>query len=292
MIKAKIKKITNYIMAREDDLSLEHRLILSALTIGIFAGLLGFVTNFFLTTSIIASMVPFSMAIVAYILYYFARFKKTYRIISILTAIFAIVGFSTIWVFNGGIDGPDMMLSLVFLILWIIIVPDKARKYILILFIGVNVFILLIQLYRPDLIATYPTEFARWIDNLISMIYSSVFIFFIIRFVHNNYTIKKKQVEESEQRFRSIIENSFDAITLLDINGTILYDSPSIIRINGYTVEERLGTNGFGRIHPDDVNRVKQSFGELTQIPGKSLSMEFSFLHKNGNYIQLNPFCS
>jgi PAS domain S-box-containing protein len=119
------------------------------------------------------------------------------------------------------------------------------------------------------------------------MIYSSVFIFFIIRFVHNNYTIKKRQVEESEQRFRSIIENSFDAIILLDKNGTILYESPSIVRINGYTVEERIGTNGFGRIHPDDVNRVKQSFGELTQIPGKSLSMEFSFLHKNGNYIQL-----
>ena len=287
MIKAIINKITNYILARDDDLSLEHQLVLSALTMGIFAGLLGFITNFFLTTSIIASLVPLSLAIVAYILYYFARFTKTYRIISILTAIFAIVGFSTIWVFNGGIDGPNMMLSLVFLILWIIIVPDKARKYIIILFIGVNVFILLIQLYRPDLIVTYPTEFARWIDNLISMIYSSVFIFFIIRFVHNNYTIKKRQVEESEQRFRSIIENSFDAIALLDVNGTILYETPSIVRINGYSVEERLGANGFGRIHPDDVIRVKQSFGELIQLSGKSIRMEFGFLHKNGNYIQI-----
>jgi uncharacterized protein YacL len=96
MIKAKITKITNYLIAREDDLSFEHRLLLSSLIIGIFIGLLGFVANFFLTTSIIASMIPCTLVIVACFFYYFSRFKNNYKIISILTAVFGILGISII----------------------------------------------------------------------------------------------------------------------------------------------------------------------------------------------------
>jgi hypothetical protein len=198
MIKSKIKKGINYILGSENNFSLEHRLLLSAIIIGAFIGFFGCIANIFLTNSLISSVIPFSLAILAVILYYFARFKNKYEKIALITAITGIIGISIVWIFNGGINGPNIMFSLVFLMLGLIVVSNKTKNFIIVFFILTNIFILLIQFYKPEIIVPYPTEFDRWIDILTSLIFSSIFIFFIIRFFHNNYTIERQRAEESE----------------------------------------------------------------------------------------------
>jgi PAS domain S-box-containing protein len=88
----------------------------------------------------------------------------------------------------------------------------------------------------------------------------------------------------SERRFRALIENSSDAVTLLDATGGIVYESPSSVRITGYTIEEQLGRNGFDVIHPDDRERAQSVFRILAQTPGGSANMEMRTLHKDGSY--------
>jgi PAS domain S-box-containing protein len=56
----------------------------------------------------------------------------------------------------------------------------------------------------------------------------------------------------SFQGFRSLIENSPDAISLIDTQGEILYNSASTIEIFGYHPEELLGRNCLELIHPED----------------------------------------
>jgi PAS domain S-box-containing protein len=71
---------------------------------------------------------------------------------------------------------------------------------------------------------------------------------------------ERKQAEEavrkSEERFRALVENSSEAIVLVDQAGGVLYQSPSAFRILGYTTEERLGRNAFELVHPDDLPRA------------------------------------
>ncbi len=64
-------------------------------------------------------------------------------------------------------------------------------------------------------------------------------------------------LQRSEQRFRALIENSFDAITLNSPDGTILYASPSAARVLGYSAAELTGTNAYALLHPDDIARIK-----------------------------------
>ncbi|MBD2579370.1 PAS domain S-box protein [Oscillatoria sp. FACHB-1406] len=60
-------------------------------------------------------------------------------------------------------------------------------------------------------------------------------------------------LRESEERFRSLIENALDIITILAPDGTIHYENPSVEKILGYAPPELIGTNFFTYIHPDDL---------------------------------------
>ena len=100
---------------------------------------------------------------------------------------------------------------------------------------------------------------------------------------------ERKQAEdkrkESERRFRSLIQNATDLITVLGEDGTISYESPTIERILGYLPEERIGNNAFDYLHPDDEDRSKKTFAEALDNPGQvQPPMEFRLRHKDGSW--------
>lgn len=88
----------------------------------------------------------------------------------------------------------------------------------------------------------------------------------------------------SETRFRGLIENSADGISLVDENGTILYYSPSASRILGYSFEELRGKSAFEMIHPNDVNYIQQLHQELSKQPRASITSRHRARHKNGTW--------
>ncbi len=82
----------------------------------------------------------------------------------------------------------------------------------------------------------------------------------------------RKQADEaqqqSEKRFRTLIENGADVISLINADGTVLYDSPSYQRMLGYGAEERVGQNTFELVHPDDREGLLSLFAGILQKPG------------------------
>ncbi|MGH9398522.1 MAG: PAS domain S-box protein [Terriglobia bacterium] len=98
-----------------------------------------------------------------------------------------------------------------------------------------------------------------------------------------------KQAEDavrlSENRFRALVENSTDAISLVDETGTVLYSSHAVSPIFGYSLEERVGKNIFELIHPEDRRQTLPLFQKLlTQPAGSSVSTVVRYLHKNGSW--------
>src|SRR5207247_4449126 len=66
-------------------------------------------------------------------------------------------------------------------------------------------------------------------------------------------------LRHSEEKFRTITENASDLIQILELDGTIRYQSPSLERMLGYTTEERLGRSMFDNIHTGDEHEVSQT---------------------------------
>ncbi|MBI5713451.1 MAG: PAS domain S-box protein [Chloroflexi bacterium] len=92
----------------------------------------------------------------------------------------------------------------------------------------------------------------------------------------------EKAVELSHKRFQSLIENSADAITLLDADGIAIYDSPAAPGMLGYGPDELIGQNVFTLIHPDDLPNVQDLFQNLLKTPDTRVNGTFRLRHKNG----------
>ncbi|MDQ3757428.1 MAG: EAL domain-containing protein [Actinomycetota bacterium] len=102
------------------------------------------------------------------------------------------------------------------------------------------------------------------------------------RIVEDGHRKSRAALEASERRFRALIEQSSDVVTVVDEAGTIVYDSPSSARVLGYGPEERIGRNGFEFVHPEDVAAVAEVFGRLTGNPGAVAQMELRAPHQDG----------
>ena len=94
----------------------------------------------------------------------------------------------------------------------------------------------------------------------------------------------QQKLRDSEERFRSLIENASDAISIIGRDGIVVYDSPSVERVLGYEPGSLVGTNAFNLIHPDDMASIAGSLGDWIDSPGKTSSMEARCLHNDGSW--------
>jgi len=94
----------------------------------------------------------------------------------------------------------------------------------------------------------------------------------------------EKRIIESEERFRSLVQNSSDIITILEADGTVRYVSPAVERVMGFKPEEQVGTNAFGSVHPDDREQALNTFAEVLKRPGLHPTLEFRVCHKDGSW--------
>ncbi|MBI4661442.1 MAG: PAS domain S-box protein [Verrucomicrobia bacterium] len=92
-------------------------------------------------------------------------------------------------------------------------------------------------------------------------------------------------LRENEQRFRALIENSSDGIVLLNAEGTLLYASPSITRMLGYSSAEVVGTKALTHVHEADLPSVAEQLESLLAKPGATVTAQFRRRHRNGAWL-------
>lgn len=97
----------------------------------------------------------------------------------------------------------------------------------------------------------------------------------------------EEALRKSEVWYRSLIELGTSVYAVLDAEGKVMYESPSVQRAYGWKPEELVGKNIFELVHPEDIERVQKVFGELLAKPGLVKTIELHFRHKDSSWLTL-----
>jgi PAS domain S-box-containing protein len=100
------------------------------------------------------------------------------------------------------------------------------------------------------------------------------------------------ELSHRERHYRGLIENATDLVTIISPDGTVLYKSPSLERLLGYTSDELVGRSSLEFIHPDDRVAARENIRRLADHPGTHIQAEYRFRHKDGSWRTFEALCS
>ncbi len=101
----------------------------------------------------------------------------------------------------------------------------------------------------------------------------------------------QQTVKQREEHFRALIEQSSDAICLLNAQGKILFAVPAVTRMFGYKVEEFVGQHAVDFIHTDDAQSYRDLLSNLLRAPNTTDISEFRFRHKDESLCWVEVAC-
>ena len=93
-----------------------------------------------------------------------------------------------------------------------------------------------------------------------------------------------KELEEKEYLYKTLVENTEAIYIVFDENLNIIYRSPLLEKITGYTPGEIHGNNIFELVHPQDKDLIHDFINEIKSKQGHPIPISFRLKLKNGNY--------
>ncbi|HEY4929434.1 MAG TPA: EAL domain-containing protein [Acidimicrobiales bacterium] len=110
-------------------------------------------------------------------------------------------------------------------------------------------------------------------------------LFFVIRMA--GATMEQKEeadgaVRLSEDRFRSLIQNSSDVTMIIDGEGIYSYLSPAVEQLLGYRPDELVGHRATDFVHRDDQEYMRTRLGADFQTSSGTAMLEFRMMRRDG----------
>ncbi|MBP7736133.1 MAG: PAS domain S-box protein [Spirochaetes bacterium] len=97
--------------------------------------------------------------------------------------------------------------------------------------------------------------------------------------------LKRRRIEEalreSEEKYRTLVENLNDVIYTLNARGDVTYISSGCTRLFSYAAEEIIGRNFRDFIYPDDYEAVYSQF--VKTMEGANTALEYRVIDKNND---------
>ena len=97
----------------------------------------------------------------------------------------------------------------------------------------------------------------------------------------------ERMLSESDQRFRSLVEETGVGVAIIDLTGAFTYVNGALAELFGYSVEEVLGRRFSEFLHPDDIENVTKLFLKAVSSPIESETLEFRVMHRDGRVLHL-----
>ncbi|SDW52166.1 EAL domain-containing protein [Thiocapsa roseopersicina] len=91
-------------------------------------------------------------------------------------------------------------------------------------------------------------------------------------------------IKRSEEKYRFLLEYSYDIIYLFATDGSFIFVSPSWSRLMGYSVEETLATHFSVYVHPEDLHICNEAFSAVVETGEMRRNIEYRVRHGDGTW--------
>ncbi len=108
--------------------------------------------------------------------------------------------------------------------------------------------------------------------------------------LQKSYVQLEKQVEEVEnaqKRLNSLLENSSEIIIIYDEHMNLMYQSPSVKKILGYSPDEMSHGKFFDRLTRKGEQEIRNMFKLLMENPLEIITIQYTYMKKDGQKIFL-----
>ncbi|MBN1789769.1 MAG: PAS domain S-box protein [Bacteroidales bacterium] len=96
-----------------------------------------------------------------------------------------------------------------------------------------------------------------------------------------------QEVENAQKRQYSLLENASEIIAIYDENMVMKYESPSVIKILGFTPEEMMSGKDIDRLTRKGETGMRNMFKQLLANPSEPVTIQYTYMKKNGQKIFL-----
>ncbi|MBK8806680.1 MAG: PAS domain S-box protein [Bacteroidales bacterium] len=102
-----------------------------------------------------------------------------------------------------------------------------------------------------------------------------------------NLETKIKEVENAQKKMHSLLENASEIISIYDRNQKLVYMSPSVTNILGYTPEEMMDGKDIDRLTAKGQKDIATMFNMILENPNKSETIQYIYMKKNNDKIHI-----
>jgi PAS domain S-box-containing protein len=93
-----------------------------------------------------------------------------------------------------------------------------------------------------------------------------------------------RKIAQSEKKQNALISNIADVISILSLDGRIIYKSPNVEKWFGWKPQDHMGRDPWGVVHPDDVSYVSNVLLLVSAQTNMTKTLEFRYLCRDGSY--------
>lgn len=109
----------------------------------------------------------------------------------------------------------------------------------------------------------------------------------VFEFLSHTISIMMDSLQESEAKYRSLVETTSDWIWEMNIEGVYTYASPQVETMLGYKPEEVVGKSLFNMMPSDESKRMAEVFNDVSKKGEQIVALEKVCFHKDGRRMVL-----
>ena len=181
---------------------------------------------------------------------------------------------------TGGVDGTGIYWAFIFPFAAYFLKGVQQGLIWSILFFLINILFVIFALMTQHALPYSPATLERAL-----LVYLLIAAF---AYYYESLHFKRQyQMRMDKNKFELLIENSYDVIAIVDPLGVLLFVTPSIEQMTGYTPGELIDRDTFDFIHTEDVQEVRKALGRLIFNKKGMEMVALRFHKKDGGWVYL-----